>query len=99
MIDVNESLTRKVAELARLELTDVELRTFTPQLGEILKYVELLSQVDVSGVAPMTQALDLATPLREDQARPSPVDDEGRPKVLGSAPEVVNEGFKVPPIL
>ncbi len=99
MIDVNEDLTRRTAELARLELTDEEVRTFTPQLKEILKYVELLAQADVKDVSPMTHPLDLTAPMREDAARPSPTDADGKPKTLGPAPEVVQDGFKVPPIL
>lgn len=105
MIEVDESLTRKVADLARLELTDAEVKTFTPQLGEVLKYVSQLSEVSLRGpdgseVEPLYNALDFAqTPLRDDQARPSPQDAEGKPKVLGSAPDVLDDGYKVPPIL
>ena len=99
MVEVNDALTRKVADLARLELSDLEVKTFTRQLDDILSYIDQLSQADVKGVEPMTQAFELATPMREDVVRPSPVDAEGRPKVLKSAPEVMHDGYKVPPIL
>ena len=99
MVEVNEALTRRVADLARLELSDTEVKTFTRQLSDILKYVDQLTQADVKGVEPMTQALELETPMREDVVRPSPVDAEGKPKVLKSAPEVMQDGYKVPPIL
>jgi aspartyl-tRNA(Asn)/glutamyl-tRNA(Gln) amidotransferase subunit C len=99
MVQIDEALTRRVAELARLELSADEVRTFTAQLADILKYVDQLAQVDVSGVEPLTQPVPLETPLREDVAIPSPRDGEGRPKVLGAAPEVIDGGFKVPPIL
>jgi len=99
MVVVDEKLTRKVAELSRLELSDQEVQMFTSQLGEILKYVEQLQTVDVSGVEPMTHPLEMATPLREDVVRPSPVDENGKPKILKCAPDVLYEGFKVPPIL
>jgi aspartyl-tRNA(Asn)/glutamyl-tRNA(Gln) amidotransferase subunit C len=97
--EVNESLTRQVANLARLELSDLEVQTFTAQLGDILKYIDQLQTVDVSGVEPVVHPLELPTALREDLVRPSPVDDEGRPKVLASAPDVLYDGYKVPPIL
>jgi aspartyl-tRNA(Asn)/glutamyl-tRNA(Gln) amidotransferase subunit C len=99
VLEVNSALTRKVAHLARLELSEQEVETFTSQLGGILNYVGLLQQVDVSQVEPLTHPLELATPLREDIAKPSPLDSEGRPKVLQSAPDVLDDGFKVPPIL
>ena len=99
MVDINEELTRKVANLARLELTDIEIRTFTGQLKDILAYVDQLALADVSGVEPMTQPLELATAYREDQAKPFGMDMNGKPKVLASAPEVIDDGYKVPPIL
>lgn len=99
MVEVNESLTRQVAQLARLELSDQEVKTFTSQLSDILKYVEQLQSVDVQGVEPLTHPLALSTPLRPDEVKPSPVDSEGKPKVLQSAPDVLYDGFKVPQIL
>ena len=99
MVEVREELTRYVANLSRLELSHLEVTTFTQQLGEILKYVEQLHKVDVTGVEPLTHPLELATPMREDRVVPSPMDHEGKPKVLLSAPDVMDDGFKVPPIL
>jgi aspartyl-tRNA(Asn)/glutamyl-tRNA(Gln) amidotransferase subunit C len=99
MADVNESLTRQVAELARLELTASEVTTFTHQLGEILNYVEQLQKVDTQDVEPLTHPIPLQTQFRADQVISSPVNSEGKPKILDSAPEVLYEGFKVPPIM
>ena len=99
MIQVNETLTRKVASLARLELSAQEIQTFTAQLGDILKYVDQLSEVDTAQVEPLTHPLDLDTVLRVDIIKPSLVDSEGHPKMLSPAPETQDDGFKVPPIL
>src|SRR4051794_27578258 len=93
MVEVNEKLTLQVAELARLELSNSEVSTFTPQLREILKYVEKLQEVNVQNVEPLTHPIELATAFREDTVEPSPVDSEGCPKVLSSAPEVLGGGF------
>ena len=99
MVEVNEILTRQVAELARLELSDSEVSLFTAQLTKIIGYVEQLQKVDVQGIEPMTHPSELKAFLREDRILPSPVDSEGKPKVLSSAPGVLYGGFKVPPIL
>jgi aspartyl-tRNA(Asn)/glutamyl-tRNA(Gln) amidotransferase subunit C len=99
MAEVNESLTLKVADLARLELTEQETVTFTQQLKSILGYVEKLSEVQVKGIEPMTHPLDVETPMREDVLKPFPLDEHGRPRVLKNAPEVLHDGFKVPPII
>lgn len=93
-----EVLTQ-IAQLARLELSAEEIRVFTPQLGDILKYVEQLQTVDVTGVELMTHPVELATALREDRVVPTVLDDQGEPKVLESAPETLHGGFKVPPVL
>lgn len=98
-INVNEALTRGAANLARLELTDAEVATFTHQLGDILKYVDQLQKLDVKGVEPLTHPLELETPMREDEVNPSPVDSHGKPKSLHSAPDVIDDGFKVPQIV
>ncbi len=95
----SKEMTQQLARLARLKLTDEELTSFTAQVGDILKYVEKLQEVNVDGVAPMTHPLELATPLREDVAVPSPRNAEGKPKVLDAAPDMLNDGYKVPPIL
>jgi aspartyl-tRNA(Asn)/glutamyl-tRNA(Gln) amidotransferase subunit C len=98
----NEELTgqvKKIAELAQLELSPEEIQLFSSQLSQILGYVDLLQKADISGVESLTHPLELATPLREDVARESPRDSEGAPKVLSSAPDVLQGGFKVPPIL
>lgn len=95
---VEENLTRQVARLARLELTDEEVKTFTSQLGNIVQYMDLLQQVNVEGVEPLISPLDQITPLRSDVVVPSALDDSGFPKVLQPAPDLLDNGFKVPQI-
>ena len=85
--------------LAKLKLSDGEVTTFTAQLQGILNYIDQLSRVDVQGVGSMTHPFDEPTPFREDVVCPSPVDTEGRPKTLLSAPDVLDGGYKVPSIL
>lgn len=98
-IQITEGLTRQMAELARLELSDAEVTTFTSQLGQILKYIEQLQEVHVDGVDAMISPIELETSYREDCVLPSPTSADGKPKVLESAPDTLDDGFKVPPIL
>jgi aspartyl-tRNA(Asn)/glutamyl-tRNA(Gln) amidotransferase subunit C len=88
---------RRIAVLARLRLSEEEERVFVGQLSAILEYVELLRELDVSGVEPMTHALasgDVA-PWREDLVRPS-LDPE---VALENAPAREGTSFKVPRII
>lgn len=56
----------KLAQLARLELTDAEIEEYGTELTEILQYVEQLSGVDVSGLKPTNQVTGLTNVTRTD---------------------------------
>ncbi len=63
---ITDADVRETATLARLELSDEEIARLTRELDAILGYMELLDQLDVSGVPPMTHAVSLDLPLRDD---------------------------------
>ena len=93
MIDRDQ--VRKVATLARLELTPEEEEQFTTQMGSILEYVAQLSELDVSNVEPTTRAIDVSNVTRVDERRPYP----DRDAILNNAPDGDGDFFKVPQIL
>lgn len=86
----------RIAELARLELTDAELDLFTRQLGDILTYVEQIRALDTTGVAPTSQVLNRPVD-REDTVAPT----LSRADLLGNAPDAATEAglFKVPRVI
>lgn len=93
------SITKKevehVANLARLELTELEKDQFVGQLNAILKYADKLNGLDTDGIEPTSHVLPLANVMREDTVKPSwPIE-----KVLLNAPEEENGQFKVPAVL
>ncbi|MCW9680942.1 Asp-tRNA(Asn)/Glu-tRNA(Gln) amidotransferase subunit GatC [Dolichospermum planctonicum UHCC 0167] len=92
---IDSQLVRKVANLARLELTADEETQFTTQLGSILDYIEQLNQLDVTNVAPTTRAIDVSNVTREDILQPYP----DREAILNSAPQQEGDFFRVPKIL
>lgn len=59
----------KLAQLARLELTDEEVESFATELSDILRYVEQLSSVDIDGLAPTNQVTGLTNVTRADETR------------------------------
>jgi aspartyl-tRNA(Asn)/glutamyl-tRNA(Gln) amidotransferase subunit C len=86
---------RWVAHLARLQLSDAELATLTPQLSAIVDYVAQLQQVDTEGVEPLAHALEVANVFRADQPAPSlPVDE-----ALANAPQRRGDFYAVPAVL
>ncbi|MBD2346545.1 Asp-tRNA(Asn)/Glu-tRNA(Gln) amidotransferase subunit GatC [Anabaena subtropica] len=92
---IDREQVRKVALLARLELTPEEEEQFTTQLGSILDYVEQLNELDVNDVIPTTRAIDVSNVTREDNLQPC----ADREAILSSAPDQEGEFFKVPKIL
>ena len=95
---ITEKEVRHVAELANLNLSEVEVHKFQADLDEILGHVERLNEIDTTGVEPMAQVLfdagDTAT-LRAD----IPVPPLGNAAALANAPQPGAGYFKVPKVI
>ncbi len=86
---------RKVAKLARLELTDAEVEEFAGQLSAIIDYVERMNELDTEGIEPLAHCLPIANVFRDDTVKES----LGTEKTLANAPQRDESFFKVPKIL
>ena len=90
---------KKVATLAHLEITDDEVALYTPQMAEIVKYVEQLNELDTGDIAPMLGGLTdegkATVTVREDTARESFTQKDA----LSEAPSAVEGHFQVPKVL
>jgi aspartyl-tRNA(Asn)/glutamyl-tRNA(Gln) amidotransferase subunit C len=83
----------KVANLARLQLTDEEVQRTTSQLAGMLEHFADIDALDLSTVEPMTQPYPLVNVLRDDVVAPC----LDRAEVLTHAPAAEEGRFKVPP--
>ena len=83
-----------VAKLARLELTEEEKELYTKQLGDVLKYVDQMNEVDTSSVKPMSQVIDFVNVMRDDKV----VYEYTKEELMANAPEAEDGFFKVPKI-
>ena len=93
---IDEKITLKIASLAKLELTDQEIKEYSKDLTNILKWMEELKEVDVSNVQPVTSVTKNELYEREDSAYKNTVEQE---KILLNAPEKVGEYFTVPKVI
>lgn len=96
---INEADIAKVAQLAHLELADEELKTFVPQITEIVNYVEQLNELSTANVEPAIGGL---TPEGEktDSSRPDEVAGSlGQKPALAEAPDPASGHFRVPKVL
>lgn len=95
MSGITEEQTRKVAEMARLKLTDEEVKRFTQQLDKLIEYAEQLNELPTENVEPTSHVLELKNVMREDHARTM----ISREEALKNVPEQKDGLIKVPAIL
>jgi aspartyl-tRNA(Asn)/glutamyl-tRNA(Gln) amidotransferase subunit C len=93
MIDREQVL--RVAELARLRVSEVEVEKFTVQVGSILEFVEQLKSIDTSAIEPTCFVEPLLDPTRPDVEKPSLPRDE----LLQNGPKVKNGFFAIPKVI
>ncbi|MFH1218264.1 MAG: Asp-tRNA(Asn)/Glu-tRNA(Gln) amidotransferase subunit GatC, partial [Candidatus Peregrinibacteria bacterium] len=56
-----------VAKLARIKLTDGEVKKFYGQLNGVFEYMDILNEVDTEGVKETSQVTGLENVMREDK--------------------------------
>jgi len=92
---ISREEVEKVASLARLSLSEEELGRMTAEMGDILGYIGLLSELDTEGVEPMAHALEVADVFRDDVVQAS----LSREAALANAPCHDGECYRVPAVL
>jgi len=92
---ITQKEVEHVATLARLQLTQEEVATFTGQMDAILSYVDKLAGLNTDSIIPTSHAVPMENSFRADEIRPS----IGTEQALANAPERVAGFFKVPKII
>ena len=94
LIDIK--ITKRIAVLAKLELTDQEIEEYSKDLSNILSWMEELKKVDVSGVDPVTSVNKDKLFEREDLDFQDKVEKE---QILSNAPAKNEKYFTVPKVI
>jgi aspartyl-tRNA(Asn)/glutamyl-tRNA(Gln) amidotransferase subunit C len=84
-----------VARLARLKLTETEAQLFQKQLGDVLKYVEKLRELNVGNVEAAAHGIPIFNIFREDEPR----DWFTAKEALSNAPRQANGLFIVTKVM
>jgi len=84
-----------MAHLARMYLDPEQVAEFKNQLGEVLRYVEKLQELDLTGIEPTAHAIPVENVLRSDEVRPCLDHDAA----LDNAPSSFQGEFEVPSII
>ena len=85
----------KLAELARIAISDETLAEVGSRLGEALQLVDQLQTVDTEGVAPMAHPLDEVQQLRADAV----TEPDRREEFLKLAPQAEQGLYLVPKVI
>ena len=91
----DKSEVSKIAELARLEVTDEEIDDIESRITEILLLIDQMQSVDTDSIVPMSHPLDGKQILRSDTVSEANKRDE----LQKLAPKVENGLFLVPKVI
>ena len=92
---IDVATVRKVARLARIAEPEEKLETLAKELSGIMNWIEQLAEVDTDGVEPMTSAVHMPAPMRDDV-----VTEGGDPEVvLSNAPKRAGNFYVVPKVV
>jgi len=92
---LDSDTVRRIARLARIRVGDDELDGLAAELSAILGWIEQLGEVDTDDVPPMTSAVEVDLPWRDDA-----VDAGGDAEsVLANAPARAGDFFTVPRVV
>lgn len=94
-MSVDNATVRRIAHLARIAVADHEVEPLSRELNGILDFVEQLSEVDVSGVEPMTSVTPMAMKKREDVVTDGGIAED----IIRNAPATEDHFFLVPKVV
>ena len=96
MTQISRDDVLHLAQLSSLQLSDTEIDDLQKDIGNILGYVQQLSELDTAGVEPTYQVTDLENVWRDDVV----IDDQvTREQLLSLSKESLNHQVKVPKVL
>ncbi len=87
---------KRLAELAKIGLTDEEVSSLSVELGQIVEFVEQLQKVDVDSVEPTDQVTGLTGVTRPDEVRTYAISTD---ELLKNAPDRDGNYIKVKRVL
>jgi len=95
LMSVDAATVRKIAHLARIAVKEDEVAHLQGELNAMLAFVEQLSEVDVTGVEPMTSVTPMHMQKRHDVVNDGEIADS----VVANAPATDDHFFLVPKVV
>ena len=96
---IDTETVRKVARLARIAEPEERLEPLAKELSGILKWIEQLNEVDITGVEPMASTVAIKLPMREDALQSGPTGGGQPDNIVKNAPQTDDHFFVVPKVV
>ena len=93
---ISKKEVKNIAKLARLDLSEKEIKRYQKELSKILDYIEKLKEVNVDKIDPMTYPIPIKNVFKRDEEKKEIIDQ--KKKILDLMPETKNGYLKVNPI-
>lgn len=82
---------KKIARLAKLKFSDLEISNLATQLTNIMNMIDDLNEVDCENVEPLTSVCDMNLIMRKDEVSVGNISDELFSNVPGKSAEFAKE--------
>ncbi|WP_193336006.1 Asp-tRNA(Asn)/Glu-tRNA(Gln) amidotransferase subunit GatC [Devosia beringensis] len=94
-MSVDAKTVKRIGSLARIRIEEHEVAGYQEELNAILGFIEQLSEVDVTGVVPMTSVMPMTLRLRDDVVS----DGDYPAEIVANAPLSEDNFFMVPKVI
>ena len=99
-MSVDTATVKRIASLARIAISEEDAAKVAPEPDNILHWIEMLEEVDTTGIEPMTAVIPNTLRLRDDVVNADPLTSGGiREQVLANAPVAEHGFFAVPKVI
>ena len=94
-MSVDAATVKRIAHLARIRIEDADVAPLEAELNAIIGWIEQLSEVDTTGIPPMTAVIPNHLKWRDDVVTDGAMQD----KVLGNSPDAAFGFYAVPKVI
>lgn len=91
-VTINDEMIEYVGILAKLSLSKEEREAAKKDMGRMLKYIDMLNELDTEGVPPMSHIFSLQNVFREDEV----TNGDASEQMLANAPQKKDRQYKAP---
>lgn len=94
-MSIDRNMVRRIAKLARIRVSEQDLPRLEGELNSILKWIEMLNEVDTTDIVPMTSVVKMSIKMRDDIV----TEGQNPAAVTANAPKTEDNFYVVPKVV